>query len=87
MLISARAPGDYLHRGVARYAKGDLDGAIANYDRAIAQRLRVASSVNDQSDASSVKGISEGGDRQPRPQFRDYSPRRRLLESGLLSKC
>ncbi len=30
-----RSDGDYLHRGVARFAKGDVDGAIANYNRAI----------------------------------------------------
>ena len=30
-----RSPEDYLKRGVARYDKGNYDGAIADFDRAI----------------------------------------------------
>lgn len=51
-----RSDGDYLHRGVARFAKGDLDGAIADFDRANAKGPRVGSNGADDSDARSVRG-------------------------------
>src|SRR5215470_17043211 len=51
-----RSAADYFHRGVARFAKGDLDGAIADYDRAIANHPLVASNGADHTDASSARG-------------------------------
>ncbi len=50
-----RSAGDYLHRGVARFTKGDLDGAIADFDRAIASDPRIASNGADRSGALSAR--------------------------------
>ncbi len=35
--VRPRAPGDYLSRGLDRHLRGDVAGAIADYDRAIAR--------------------------------------------------
>src|SRR5262245_34029761 len=51
-----RSAGDYLHRGVARFTNGDLEGAIADYDRAIENGQRGVSNSAERHDARSARG-------------------------------
>src|SRR5437016_5567595 len=54
------SPGDYVNRGTAQYAKGDFDGAIADYDKAIAlDRNYVVAYIN-RGNARDDKGDHDG---------------------------
>lgn len=48
--------GEYVQRGVVRSKKGDLDGAIADYDKAIALRPDYAYAYNNRGNSYGKKG-------------------------------
>jgi len=51
---------DYCNRGVARQKKGDLDGALADYSRAIELNAQDATAYNDRGLAKVAKGDLDG---------------------------
>jgi len=52
--------GAYYNRGIAKSDKGDLDGAIADYDRAIELNPKYARAYNSRGNAKDDKGDSDG---------------------------
>src|ERR1019366_198984 len=50
----------YLNRGIAKKQKGELDGAIADYNRAIELDPRVVIGYNNRGTAKSAKGDLDG---------------------------
>lgn len=59
IVIIPRAAAAYDGRGLARYAKGDLDEAIADYDQAIGIAPRYAEALNNRGAAWQIKGELE----------------------------
>lgn len=51
---------EYVNRGIARSKKGDLDGAIADYDKAIALKPDYAYAYNNRGNARGKKGDDDG---------------------------
>jgi tetratricopeptide (TPR) repeat protein len=60
-----RSAGDYLHRGVARFAKGDPDGAIADHNKAIAINPRFAAAYQNRS----LVWLAQGQDAEAEKDF------------------
>src|SRR4051812_46427930 len=51
---------DYYQRGLVRYEKGDVEGAIADYSKAIEMYPKYASAYNSRAAARKTKGDIDG---------------------------
>ncbi len=58
--LAKEKPVDYNNRGIAKKHKGDLDGAIADYDRAIQINPKYDSAYNNRGSAKQDKGDLDG---------------------------
>jgi tetratricopeptide (TPR) repeat protein len=53
---------NYINRGWAKRAKGDFDGAIADYSKAIELNPKLAVAYSNRGEAKKAKGDQEGAD-------------------------
>jgi tetratricopeptide (TPR) repeat protein len=71
--------GDYLHRGTARFAKGDLEGAIADYNKAIAINPRFAAAYKNRG----LVRLLQGQDAEAEKDFDEYLASEKEIEPEL----